>query len=324
MTNHGRQKDKRKAAAGDGSALLDLTNLPAMAELLGANDRGQAGGAADEASQGGGGKKGEESVVPRPSGPPGQGTTGFPPKSAALKLTNIPSMSELLGEDGGGVGAVRIPDQNAAADRSRVTAPWPRYARHKERAAGDRREYQILKRPPLPRPRYVVIDGSNICRREAESEFDGGQEASSLTLLLRLALFLMDRRIGFRCLFDASERFVLARNGRWPQSSVVYGELLRFAADFFSEVPGGQSADDLILQIATRRSCPVISNDRFDKIRDAHAEQYPWLQVAQHRLLKAEVESEGWFRWPALGVRLATGGDPRPVADELLAIARDR
>lgn len=127
---------------------------------------------------------------------------------------------------------------------------------------------------PEQKPKTYIIDGLNIvytCARE---------QPPSLGVLLLLLNALRDSKINFICIFDASTRHKLEREGE-PDSKEIYKKLLYRRPTVFSEVPGGTCADDYILNDANDKDLPVISNDRF---RD-YAKQFPWVSE-ENRLIK--------------------------------------
>ncbi len=224
--------------------------------------------------------------------------------NAGLTLSNMPTMDQLLKN-----GAPPPPATVRENDEERASGQNSSRHRKTDRPSSSRRA------PSLPK--QVVIDGSNICRFEADSSYtDCG--CSSLNLLLKLTIFLTLRQARFRCIFDASERFALARNARWPESAAVYQMLLRHAGDFFTEAPAGQSADELILRRADKDKCSIVSNDRFNKLHEGHMEKFPWLQAAEKRLIRVHLNKNGQACWPLLDFSASFEGNPRDLADELL------
>ncbi len=195
-----------------------------------------------------------------------------------------------------------VSDQNATGESKAVSGQATRKQRRNRRL-----------------PARVIIDGSNVCRSISGGGAGEGGDVSSLSLLLKLTLFLVEHGVAFRCVFDASESYALGRNSQWPQGAAVYRTLLAYAHDCFSEVPAGQSADETILSLATELGCPVISNDRFDKSRDRHQDRFPWVSVACKRLIRSETDRHGMIFWPGLGLRARPGDNPQKLAEELLA-----
>lgn len=177
----------------------------------------------------------------------------------------------------------------------------------------------LSRRATINLPKKVVMDGSNICRMDTLFDHSTSSSISSLSPLLELALFLTEKGIFFRCFFDASERFALARNPRQPRGVAAYNYLLRSGRKFFVEVSAGSSADDILLREADILKCPVVSNDRFNKKADNHLDQHVWLTAAGHRLIRAEQSEEDTIFWPALGLRVTLDGDPETLADDLLS-----
>lgn len=235
-----------------------------------------------------------------------------PPRPVGgLQLDNLPSMAELLNESPRATIRASVVPRRAPSPLRSTRSGLPRPSSKLAAKKHGRRRSSL--------PKQVIVDGSNVCRFAYDRGFAFGGEASSLVPLLGLCLFFVGNRISFRCLFDASERFALARNARHAESLAVFNDLLRHAPRHFAEVTAGRSADDAILELATRLNCAVVSNDRFNKSADAHMQNHPWLTVAGDRLIRAQVSEDGTVVWPALGVRVAIDCDPRDLADELLA-----
>ncbi len=308
--NRNQRKDQNRGSK-QARRFLELDQMPLMSELLGEKEKQEK--ARTHTSGDNRHNKNAARFLTVKEVELKKGQSRPPPESSAgLELSDMSSMEELL--KGSPKSSPPRPErlaetEGAGKSEGRSTKHPHVRPRRSAKTAG------AIKN----RLRKVIIDGSNICRYEINCTSERNNEASALGLLLKLTLFLTEQKIQFRCLFDASERFALARNPQWPHSETVYGQLLRDAPGSFTEVPGGQSADGMILKLATRENCPVISNDRFNKSRDGHLEQYPWLQAPGQRLIRAQTEEEETVAWPQLGFAAAPGGDPRALTDKLLA-----
>lgn len=311
MQSRGKKQQKNKyRGSGQASRFLELDQMPLMSELLGEKKKREKScrhHSADIGSEENLAKSSTEKETELKRDRDHISSRSH----AGLELSDMSSMEDLL--KGSPKCSLHSSERRAETDR----ADKPGSGSAKSSRTGRKRSSRTAC-SSKDRLRKVIIDGSNICRYEINCASEGSNEVSALGLLLKLTLYLAEQEIRFRCVFDASERFALARNSQWPHSETVYGQLLRDAPGSFAEVPGGQSADGMILQLATRENCPVISNDRFNKSRDGHLEQYPWLQVADRRLIRAQTKKEGTVFWPQLGFTAAPGGDPRILAEKLL------
>lgn len=97
----------------------------------------------------------------------------------------------------------------------------------------------ILSFPGRPglKSGYFVLDGLNICRcYQPNQEF-------RLETLLTLITQLLKHHVGFECHFDASGRFVALEQGSEAQQN-AYLSLINRHPELFSEVPGGEPADE--------------------------------------------------------------------------------
>jgi len=114
---------------------------------------------------------------------------------------------------------------------------------------------------------FWLIDGLNIVRLQ-------GMDVPRFDFLLALTHHMLQHRIDFLCVFDASTRpCVRERQGTYLAE--VYEQLVQVCPQRFSEVPAGNTADEAILDIATMLGQKIITNDQF---RD-HVRNYPWLET---------------------------------------------
>ena len=187
---------------------------------------------------------------------------------------------------------------------------------------------KILSRGPGQRPlskkasanRHMsgcrfIIDGSNVCR--SYMDLSG---ISTLSPLLTLAYTLFKRHATCFCFFDASERYLLRGNLDELEGERVYERMLREFPRIFYEVPAGENADDLILEMADRQGLGVISNDRFNKMEDQHLQLYPWLILGTDRLIRGNVQN-GMLNIEHLGIHIRLRKDLNPLLEDLCCIA---
>jgi len=137
------------------------------------------------------------------------------------------------------------------------------------------------------RPQRIVIDGLNVC-------YWGDSETPDLSIVLDVASYLVEHGITFICYFDANTRYVIEEHQR-----VFYRNLLRGEhSDRFVEVPGGATADEFILDEASRTGSAVLSNDRYRDFRS----RFPWLKD-ESRLFKGLVVGDR-IQIPGLGINV--------------------
>lgn len=123
-----------------------------------------------------------------------------------------------------------------------------------------------------------VVDGTNVIRN-----FVSTPDSASLAVLLTLLTALKARGFEFVCVCDAKTRHDLRDFDSQKEAEKIYTDLISRKGSALAEAPGGQRADDYILEYAQRESCAVLSNDRF---RD-YASKFPWLITdADARLVK--------------------------------------
>lgn len=163
------------------------------------------------------------------------------------------------------------------------------------------------EKPRLAGLDRFVIDGSNVCR-----SYDVVENASNLAPLLTLCLALRRATATFHVVFDANERYLLARNRQAPAGPGCYERLLTRAPESFSEAPGATDADEYILRRAEREEAGVISNDRYREL----GRYFPWL-TATDRTFRGDVD-EGTLAVPGLGLRCPLRHDLQAMVSELL------
>jgi hypothetical protein len=144
----------------------------------------------------------------------------------------------------------------------------------------------------------VVIDGKNVLHGSS------ADQNPSLLNLLGLLLELQNRHCAFKCFFDANTFYTLKEAGQ--TEAYAYRRLCHDFPDLFIEVPGGNRADDYILDYAHSHGAPIISNDRY---RDFQ-EKYVWLTDARRRV--SFVVHSGIMQIVPLGIQAA-------IPDELAA-----
>lgn len=161
----------------------------------------------------------------------------------------------------------------------------------------------------------LLVDGSNVCRNWPASERE-----ASLNVLLTLFLELVDRGFDFECIFDANIPRVLrdrAESGAEDTRKRLAGDL----PGRMSRVPGGEEADDPILQKADERDLRVVTNDRFQE--EEKREKYPWIDKREsERLIKGSVHGTD-LQVCSLGLFTEVRTDTQRMADELLWVTRE-
>jgi predicted RNA-binding protein with RPS1 domain/cold shock CspA family protein len=161
----------------------------------------------------------------------------------------------------------------------------------------------------------LLVDGSNVCRNWPASERE-----ASLNVLLTLLLELVDRGFDFECIFDANIPHVLrdrAESGAEDARKRLAGDL----PGRMSRVPGGEEADDPILQKADERDLRVVTNDRFQE--EEKREKYPWIDKREsERLIKGSVHGTD-LQVCSLDLFTEVRTDTQRMADELLWATRE-
>jgi hypothetical protein len=283
-----RDSDVEPSATNIPDLPLDTNGMPGMAELLGETTALQ--------------------KIRKRNDPKRVGTSTRIPKVneiLPLELTDMPDMDALLENE------EMIPPLKPETEiHSRTeTRSLPRQRKLRKKS---KKKYGDI----LRFGQYYVVDGSNVCR--SYLDLDGN---SSLAPLLTLVHAILKRRARCRCIFDANERYVLRRNSREPEGERIYEELLRGFSRVFTEVPGSSNADDYILALADREELSIISNDRFTKLEDQHAQRYPWLSVASSRLIRGTVEDD-ILVVPDLGLSIQLRHDVESLVDEIRNLLR--
>ena len=126
----------------------------------------------------------------------------------------------------------------------------------------------------------VIIDGTNLLH--------GMSNGKTLSLLnvLGLVIELNNRKIAFKCFFDANTFFTLLGAGKKAEA-YAYRRLCYDLSDQFVEVPGRNRADDFLLDYVNKGNETIISNDQY---RD-FASKYAWLAKDSGRRVSFLVHS---------------------------------
>jgi len=151
-------------------------------------------------------------------------------------------------------------------------------------------EQGIVKFPQSEANVGLVVDGLNVIY--------GTPSHSKLSLmnLFGPLLELQNRKVTFKCFFDASTPFKLREAGRTDEAD-AYRKLCYDLPDTFIEVPGRTQADSFLLQYADHANAQFVSNDRF---RD-YEQKYPWLAQVSNRRAAFVVHSNR-IQIPALNL----------------------
>jgi hypothetical protein len=136
----------------------------------------------------------------------------------------------------------------------------------------------------------VVIDGQNVMYGSSNDQ------RASLLNVLGLTIELNQRRIAFKCFFDANTFHTLMSVGK-KSEAYAYRRLCYDFPDQFIEVPGHNRADDFLLDYAHSSGDPIISNDQY---RD-FATQYGWVTNSGRRA--SFLIHSGMMQIVGLGIR---------------------
>jgi len=153
----------------------------------------------------------------------------------------------------------------------------------------------------------LVIDGLNVIYGAPSDQ------KPALANLLGLLMELKNRNFSFKCFFDASTFYTLEEAGKTDDAD-AYQNLCRSFPDLFIEVPGGNQADDFILDYAHSHGTPIISNDRY---RD-YEEKYVWLKSESNRRVSFLVHS-GMIQIVPLGVQASIPSNSATAMSSLYA-----
>jgi len=150
-----------------------------------------------------------------------------------------------------------------------------------------------------------VIDAKNVVHGSSQGQLP------SLLILVGLLLDLHKRNISYKCFFDANTYYAF-KDAQRLDDGRAYRALCREFRDHFIEVPGGNRADDLILDWAHRHGTPIITNDRY---RD-YFDKYSWLENGSKRRVSFAVHS-GIIQIYPLGIEAPIPADLAAAVTEL-------
>lgn len=142
-----------------------------------------------------------------------------------------------------------------------------------------------------------VIDAKNLMHGSAQGQ------VPSILLLIGLLLELHKRKAAYKCFFDANTYYALKEAQRLDHGR-AYRTFCRDFPDQFVEVPGGNRADDFILDFAHSHGPVIISNDRYRDFFD----KYSWLANGNSRRVSFAVHS-GIVQIYPLGIQAAVPND---------------
>jgi Zc3h12a-like ribonuclease protein len=120
----------------------------------------------------------------------------------------------------------------------------------------------------VARPRQLVaIDGSNV----AKTYLCGGAPSIRTLQLVKVAL----EKSGFESVtvVDASLRHQLPASEREEFETLCRSQQV-------VQAPRGVRADDVLLALSERISCPILSNDSFSD----YTQRYPWVRDANRKI----------------------------------------
>jgi hypothetical protein len=195
------------------------------------------------------------------------------------------------------------------------------------------RQHSQFKKQSLPIRPVVNGHGSNQTDREQEDfkihKYDSGvdividglnviygtpshQKPSLMNLLAPLPE-LQERKLAFKCYFDANTYFKLKEAGRHDEAD-AYRQFCFDFPDIFIEVPSRNRADGFLLQYAHSKGAQIISNDCY---RDYY-NKFRWLEQDYNRRVSFVVHSNE-MQIPALDLFAAIPTDLAAAESSLRA-----
>lgn len=170
-----------------------------------------------------------------------------------------------------------------------------------------------------------IIDATNVCSWHVANVINLEHSSNalgtfSLQPLFKLMIHLLQEGNTVQCIFDANTIYHL--HGEEKQ---MYNSLLTDYRDFFYQVIGGIKADDFVLNLASRFSSSVISNDNFNEYHTS----YPWLQreARPQRLFKGGTPIIGGDKLlliPDLSINLVLDQNPEDLFKMLTGLLLSR
>jgi hypothetical protein len=142
-----------------------------------------------------------------------------------------------------------------------------------------------------------VIDAKNVIHGSSQGQ------TPSLLYLIGLLLELHKRKATYKCFFDANTFYAL-KNAQRLDHGLAYRNLCKDFPNHFVEVPGGNQADDFLLDFAHSHGPVIISNDRY---RD-YTDKYPWIANGNSRRVSFTVHSD-IIQIYSLGIQAAVPSD---------------
>lgn len=169
----------------------------------------------------------------------------------------------------------------------------------------------VTSPPRAMATKTVIIDGTNVIY--------GSHSNPQPSLMNVLGLLIELNRLAFvfKCYFDATTYSKLLEAGK-KSEAYAYRRFCYDYPDIFIEVPGGNKADDFLLQYANTQRAAIITNDLF---RD-YSEKYQWLKTEPKRRASFVVHSK-MIQIVSLGFSAAIPDD-LAVAEEALKAALEK
>ena len=155
----------------------------------------------------------------------------------------------------------------------------------------------VASTPRAVASKTVIIDGTNVIYGSHSNP------QPSLMNVLGLLLELQQRAHAFKCFFDAGTFYSLLKAGEKAEAA-CYRQLGHDFPDLFIEIPGGNKADDFLLQYVNAHGGSIISNDLF---RD-YLEKYHWLKTDPKRRVSF-VKHSNMMQFATLGFTAAIPSD---------------
>ena len=166
---------------------------------------------------------------------------------------------------------------------------------------------QVVLRTPAHEivARSFVIDATNVVFGTTKGQ------SPSLLILIGLLLDLHRFNLSYKCFCDANTHYIFKDANRYKEA-VEYRALCRDFPDHFIEVPGGNRADDFILDWAHSHGTVIIANDIY---RD-YFDKYSWLENDMNRRVSF-VEHNGVIQIYPLGIQARIPTDLATAVSEL-------
>lgn len=146
--------------------------------------------------------------------------------------------------------------------------------------------YLNKKQVVIRTPAHEIVSNSFVIDARNVVHCTGPDQLPSLLVLVGLLLELHRRNVSYTCFFDANTEHKF-RNANRNNDAVEYRALCREFKDQFVEVPGGNRADNFILDWAHSQGTIIISNDKYREFFSI----YSWLENDKNRRVSFAVHN---------------------------------